>query len=1072
MTQRGGAGRLAAAFIESKLTPLIILAALLLGAMAVMITPREEEPQIIVPMMDVLVRFPGASPSEVESRITSPMERKLWEIPGVKYLYSMSRPGLSVVTVRFRVGENVEDSLVKLYDKLSSNADLIPPGASRPLVKPKSINDVPILALTLWGKNKDGYALRRIADEVAVEVKKLNDISEVEILGGRKRTARVLFSADRLSAYGLSALAVAQRLGEVNRNLQAGSFSQRNRSLKVEIGNFLRDADDLGAVVVGVVKSRPVYLRDVAEVREGPDAPDDYVFIGAGPAGTEEKGISRKVSRKRFPAVTIDIAKRKGTNAVTIARAVKARVASLRGRVIPKGVHVTWTRDYGATAQEKSNELIEHLLLATVSVTILIGLFLGFYEALVVAVAVPVTLAMTLFVSMLLGYTLNRVTLFALIFAIGILVDDAIVVVENIHRHYKLKKEDPLQASITATDEVGNPTILATLTVIAALLPMVFISGLMGPYMEPIPINSSVAMVTSLLIAFMVTPWLTYHLTGKRKHLKEKKAFELKETRLYKLYHATLCPLVRNPWRRWAFLAGITLLLFASMFLVYARRVRVKMLPFDNKSEFQVIIDMPEGTTLETTAALCMEIGDDLARVPEVTDYEIYTGTHAPINFNGLVRHYFLRRGPGVAGIQVNLLDKNERKAQSHEIAVRVRPEIQRIANRYNARVKIAEVPPGPPVLSSLVAEVYGPDPAATRKIGREVRDIFDSTPNVVDVDWYEEDPQAEARFVIDREKASLLGVSPDAVTKSLRLALAGMDVGLLHLPREREPVPVRLRFDRKERSSVEDLTAVRVINRRGKLIPLSELVQVKRGLSEPAIFHKNQKRVVYVTGDMAGAEESPVYGILDMRRKVEALSTPDGRPIEEHYAAEPRTAEHYSVKWDGEWQITYEVFRDMGIAFAAVLILIYILIVGWFRSFIVPVIIMAPIPLTLIGILPGHWITGSFFTATSMIGFIALAGIIVRNSILLVDFIQMRREEGGSLTDAVLEAGAVRFRPIVLTALALIVGALVILLDPIFQGLAISLIFGIFASTALTLIVIPLLYYMVMKGKDEEGCG
>ncbi|NOY52729.1 MAG: efflux RND transporter permease subunit [Deltaproteobacteria bacterium] len=1070
MTKRGGAGRLAAAFIESKLTPLIILAALLLGGMAVMMTPREEEPQIIVPMMDVLVRFPGAGPSEVESRITSPMERKLWEIPGVKYLYSMSRPGLSIVTVRFRVGENVEDSLVKLYDKLASNADLIPPGASPPLVKPKSINDVPILALTLWGKNYHGYELRRIADETAVEIKKLDDISEVEILGGRKRTARVLFSAERLSAYGLSALGVAQRLGEVNRNLQAGSFSRRDRSVKVEIGSFLRDAGDLGDVVVGVWNHRPVYLRDVAEIKDGPNAPDDYLFFGTGPAG-RAKGIAGAFAGKRFPAVTIDIAKRKGTNAVSIARAVKARVASLRGRVIPDGVHVTWTRNYGATAQEKSNELMQHLLLATVSVTILIGLFLGFYEALVVAVAVPVTLAMTLFISMLLGYTLNRVTLFALIFAIGILVDDAIVVVENIHRHYKLKKEDPLQASITATDEVGNPTILATLTVIAALLPMVFISGLMGPYMEPIPINSSVAMVTSLLIAFIVTPWLTYHMTGKRKNLNAEKTFELKETRLYKLYHAILCPLVRNPWRRWFFLTGVTLLLFASMFLVYAHRVRVKMLPFDNKSEFQVIIDMPEGTTLETTSALCMEIGDYLATVPEVTDYEIYTGTHAPINFNGLVRHYFLRRGPNVAGIQVNLLNKHDRKAQSHDIAVRVRPKIQRIAKRYNARVKIAEVPPGPPVLSSLVAEVYGPDPAAQRRLGREIRNIFDSTPNVVDVDWYEEDPQPEDRFVIDREKASLLGVSPNAVTKSLRLALAGMDVGLLHLPREREAVPIRLRFDRKERSSVEDLTAVKVMNRRGKLIPLSELVQVRRGFTEPTIFHKNQKRVVYVTGDMAGSEESPVYGILDMRHKVEALATPDGIPIAEHYAAEPLTSDHYSVKWDGEWQITYEVFRDMGIAFAAVLVLIYILIVGWFRSFVVPLIIMAPIPLTLIGILPGHWITGSFFTATSMIGFIALAGIIVRNSILLVDFIQMRKEEGASLTDAVLEAGAVRFRPILLTALALIVGALVILLDPIFQGLAISLIFGIFVSTVLTLIVIPLLYYMVMKNKDDEGC-
>jgi len=712
--------------------------------------------------------------------------------------------------------------------------------------------------------------------------------------------------------------------------------------------------------------------------------------------------------------------------------------------------------------------LIKHLFLATVSVTILIGIALGFYEAVVVAVAVPVTLALTLFFSMLFGYTLNRVTLFALIFAIGILVDDAIVVVENIHRHYKLKKEDCFTASITATDEVGNPTILATLTVIAALLPMVFISGLMGPYMEPIPVNASVAMLISLLIAFVVTPWLTYHMTGKKTH-GEEKAPALKETRLYKLYHAALCPLIMSRGKRWSFIGLVTLMLFLSMFLVYARFVRVKMLPFDNKSEFQVIVDMPEGTTLEATSNLCMEIGDYLAAVPEVTDYQIYSGTHAPINFNGLVRHYFLRRGPNVADIQVNLVEKHARKAQSHEIASRVRPAIRKIAWAHNARVKIAEVPPGPPVLSTLVAEVYGPDLEGQRRIAGQIRDIFDNTEDVVDVDWYEEDLQPMERFVIDREKASLLGVSPEEITKTLRLSLAGMDAGLLHIPSEREPVPIRMRLAREARSSVEDLSAIKIQNMEGTLIPLSELVHVKETVSDRTIFHKNQKRVVYVIGDMAGTAESPIYGILNMREKISAIKIPEGYEIRQHYAKEPGNETRYTMKWDGEWQITYEVFRDMGIAFAAVLVLIYVLIVGWFRSFLIPVIIMAPIPLTLIGILPGHWVTGSFFTATSMIGFIALAGIIVRNSILLVDFIRMREKEGGTLTEAVLEAGAVRFRPIVLTAAALIVGALVILLDPIFQGLAISLIFGIFVSTALTLIVIPLLYYMVMKKKQFE---
>ncbi len=1070
MKKSGFAGRIAGAFIDSKLTPLLIVATLLFGLMAVIMTPREEEPQIIVPMMDVLVEFPGASPEEVASRITAPMERKIWEIPGVEYLYSMSRPGLSVITVRFHVGEDVEDSLVKLYDKLMSNMDMAPPGASPFLVKPKSIDDVPILAFTLWGEGYDGYLLRRIAGELATEIKKLENVSEVEILGGQRRQLRVLLSADRLASHGLSAPAVVQSLAGVNWNLQAGRFDRQNRSVLVEIGNYLRSAEDLESVVVATRNGRPVYLRDVSRIVDGPAEPEDYVFFGVGPGG-QEKGIEPGHLGRRHAAVTLDVAKKKGSNAVVITETIQELVHRLRGRVVPSDVQVTVTRNYGATAEEKSNELIKHLALATVSVTVLIGFFLGFYEAVVVAVAVPVTLATTLFFSMLFGYTLNRVTLFALIFAIGILVDDAIVVVENIYRHYQLKREESRAASITATDEVGNPTILATLAVVAALLPMVFISGLMGPYMEPIPINASVAMLFSLLVAFIVTPWLTYNLTGKRGHLHGEEAFNLEESRLYKIYRALMCPLIQSRWRRWVFLGLVVLLLAASCLLVYTRLVRVKMLPFDNKSEFQIIVDTAEGTTLETTAALAIEIGDYLGTVPEVSDYQIYAGTHAPINFNGLVRHYFMRQGPNVADLQVNLVEKHARTDQSHAIARRVRPAIERIAEAYAARVKIAEVPPGPPVLSTLVAEVYGPDVEGQRRIGQEILKIFDETESVVDVDWYEEAPQPLERFVIDREKATRLGVSPESITRSLRLALAGGDVGLLRLPAEREAVPIRVRFHREARSSVEDLRAIGVPDRQGRLIPMSELVRVEQTLSDRTLFRKNQKRVVYVIGEMAGSEESPVYGILNMKERIAELQIPEGYEIEQHYAREPLHEERYSMKWDGEWQITYEVFRDMGIAFAAVLVLIYVLIVGWFRSFVIPIIIMAPIPLTLIGILPGHWATGSFFTATSMIGFIALAGIIVRNSILLVDFIQLRQSEGGGLTEGVLEAGAVRFRPIVLTAAALIVGALVILLDPIFQGLAISLIFGIFASTALTLVVIPLLYYMVMKRDKDAGC-
>ncbi|MBI2563855.1 MAG: efflux RND transporter permease subunit, partial [candidate division NC10 bacterium] len=802
-----------------------------------------------------------------------------------------------------------------------------------------------------------------------------------------------------------------------------------------------------------------------------------YVLFGVGKA-SHAKGMADDPTGRLgapppgqdYPAVTISVAKRKGTNAVVIADKVLAKVASLRGVLIPREVQVTVTRNYGETAQEKSNELLKHLILATVSVTILIALFLGWRSATVVLMAVPVTLALTLFLYYVYGYTLNRVTLFALIFSIGILVDDAIVVVENIARHFHLPENRgrPLLAvAVEAVAEVGNPTILATWAVIAAILPMAFVGGLMGPYMRPIPVGASVAMLFSLFIAFIISPWAAYRMLRGEKIPPHVEGHEDWTTRLYR---RIMTPLIRSAWTRWAFLAGVVVLLLASASLVYFKVVHVKMLPFDNKSEFQVIVDMPEGTTLEQTARVTREIGEYVATQPEVTDYQMYVGTAAPYNFNGLVRHYFLRQAPHQADLQVNLLPKHGRSTQSHDIAKRVRPGIQAIAALYGARVKVAEVPPGPPVLQTLVAEVYGPDYERQVALAREIKGLFARTPGVVDVDWYVENPQARIRFLLDREKAALHGVTAEQVTQTLRLAVGGMEVGLAHLPREKEDVPLLLRLPREERSGVTSLTDLQVMGSAGRLIPLREVVRPQEGVQAHNIYRKNMKRVVYVTGDMAGAEESPVYAILKLNRDVAGLRIPEGYAVEPYSARQPFFTDKLAMKWDGEWHITYEVFRDLGLAFAAVLILIYVLVVGWFRSFKVPLTIMAPIPLTLVGILPAHGLMGAFFTATSMIGFIAGAGIIVRNSIILVDFIELRMAQGMPLEEAVVDAGAVRFRPMLLTAAAVVVGAFVILFDPIFQGLAISLMAGEVASTLLSRMAVPVLYYMAERRGRSEG--
>jgi len=1054
------AGKMAHAFIDSKLTPLVIAAALLIGVFATLRTPREEEPQIVVPMLDIFVQMPGASAAEVQERATIPMERLLREVPGVEYVYSISHPEMSMLVVRFYVGTKEEDAIVKTYNKLYSNFDRIPPGVSQPLIKARSIDDVPILALTLWGNNYDAYRLRQIAGEIEHNLKQIDDVSETHIIGGRPRQVRVVLDTQKLGAYGMTPAAVTQMLQQANVRANAGSFANENREVQVEAGRFLGSVDELNRVVAGVHEGKPIYLRNVVQsIEEGPAEASDYVLFA------NAAGAPRDAARGEYPAVTITVAKRKGTNATNISERVQERINALRGYVIPQDLNVTVTRNYGETAKDKSDELLKHLFLATVSVALLIALVLGWRESGVVLVAIPVTLALTLAIFYLFGYTLNRVTLFALIFSIGILVDDAIVVVENIVRHFRLAQNigRPLaEVAVEAVDEVGNPTILATFAVIAAILPMAFVSGLMGPYMRPIPVGASAAMVFSLVIAFVVSPWAALRLLRKRET--SHGAHHEVEGPSTRMYRRAMRPLIEHSRLRWGFLAGVFALLLISCSFVVFKFVRVKMLPFDNKSEFQVVIDMPNGTTLEHTTRVAQELGQHLAQQPEVANYQIYSGTSGPYNFNGLVRHYFLRSGPNVADIHVNLLSRHERSAQSHDVAKRLRPDLNQVAVKYGARIKVAEVPPGPPVLQTLVAEVYGADYDQQIELAKKIKAIFQNTPGVVDVDWYVEDPQTKYDLQVDLDKAALHGISAADVTRTVQIGLNGATAGLLHSSTSREDVPIRVQLSREARSGITALQQLKLPTAAGGMVSLGEVTNLERKTIDTSLYRKNLRPVVYVTGDVAGGEESPVYAIMKMSREIEQIKTPQGYAINQYSATLPDETDRVAMKWDGEWHITYEVFRDLGLAFAAVLILIYVLVVGWFRSFLTPLVIMAPIPLTLVGILPAHAFMGAFFTATSMIGFIAGAGIIVRNSIILVDFIELRRSQGMSLEDAVVDAGAVRFRPMLLTAAAVVVGATVILFDPIFQGLAISLMAGEVASTVLSRMAVPVLYYMAQK--------
>ena len=1075
-SSRGLAGSVAHAFIHSKLTPLVVVASILLGVFAVLMLPREEEPQIKVPMIDVMVGMPGSSAQEVEERATRPMEKLLWEVPGVEYLYSQSREGEALTIVRFRVGSDPDSSLVKITEKLRAHFDRVPHGVAFPLIKPKSIDDVPILALTFHSARQDHLMLRRLVSQVDDVVKQVPLVAETTVIGGARRELRVLLDPSRLASRGLSPAGLIPMLRQANRQFRSGELTSMNQSIVVETGGFLKTAEDVQNVVVGVAQGRPIYLREVADVVDGAEEPSNYVFYGAGLHHSKLAGHAPPTEEE--PGVTLAIGKRPGANAVAVAEDVLRKVNSLKGTIIPSDVTVSITRHYGETAADKSNELLLHMGIAVVSVSILIWLTLGWRESGIVAVAIPATLALTLLVFYLYGFTLNRITLFALIFSIGILVDDAIVVVENIVRHFHLPRNQgrPWAAiAVEAVSEVGNPTILATFAVIAAVLPMAFVGGLMGPYMRPIPIGASAAMFWSLLIAFIVTPWASIRMLrwmrgDVRLAALHTDGHGVQEDALTRLYRRVMSPLLHHRGWQWAFLGIITALLLSAMATVGVGWVKVKMLPFDNKSEFQIILNMPEGSSLEKTAQAAREIAAVVRQESEVTDYQIYVGVASPFNFNGLVRHYFLRRGANIADIQVNLVGKHARRAQSHDIAKRIRPAVAQVAEKFHARIAVAEVPPGPPVLQTLVAEIYGPDDQARSELAHQVRSIFQSTPGVVDIDWYVEADQPKTRFVIDKEKAALHGISAETISQTLKIAVGGESVDLLHIPREKEDVNLVLQLPRSARVRPEELLALRVrsgdanalpepgVSPAGPpLVPLRELVKVERDITDKSRHRKNLMPVTYVIGDVAGVVESPVYAIAEMNRKIQAL--PGAPRI--YNASMPFSDEKPAMKWDGEWHITLEVFRDLGMAFGAVLILIYVLMVGWFRSFLTPLIVMVAIPFSLVGILPAHGAMGAFFTATSMIGFMAGAGIVVRNSIILVDFIEQGIREGIPLDQAVVEAGAVRFRPMVLTAAAVIVGAAVILADPIFQGLAIALMAGEVASLLISRMAVPVLYFM-----------
>ena len=1062
----GISGRVARYFLDSRLTPLIAVLVLVLGLFAVLATPREEEPQVDVTMANVLIPFPGASAADVETLVATPVEQVISQMPGLEHVFSVSQPGLALVTAQFKVGVPRMVALVRLYDTIQSNRDWMPAqlGVGEPLIKPKGIDDVPIVTFTLWTRDeaRGAFDLEQVAHAIEIELKRVPGTREVTTIGGPGRVVRVVLDPERLAAFMLSAADIRRMLVAANTASTSGALHADNRTVDVETGQYLANARDVASLVVGAANGNPVYLSDVAAIIDGPPPPSHYVWLGTGPQASA-KNLG---SAGEFPAVTMAVTKKPGENAVGVANRLMSRIADLHNTVIPAGVEVSVTRNYGETANDKAHKLIEKLVFATASVVALVLATLGRREAVVVGAAVILTLAATLFASWAWGFTLNRVSLFALIFSIGILVDDAIVVVENIHRHRVL---DPERSGLTlipaAVDEVGGPTILATLTVIAALLPMAFVSGLMGPYMSPIPINASMGMVISLAIAFIVTPWLAMHVAPRTPAAHRVSRLDAIVTRGF---GRVLAPLIDPRGgaraRRWLW-GGIAVAIVMSLMLAVMQWVVLKMLPSDNKSEFQVVVDMPAGTPVEATAAVLHALGSYVATVAEVTDYEAYAGTAMPINFNGLVRQYYLRQQPESGDMQVNLVGQHRRTRQSHEIAAAVRPGLERIAAAHGAKVKIVEVPPGPPVLSPIVAEIYGPDEAGRHSVAKRVRAAFSDHESIVGLDDSIADSTPKLAVRIDQVRAASLGVAQSGVVDALRVALDGEDVTILRDRQAKFGVPVRLTLPPQRLAKLDPLLGLKVRAESGALVPLSEMVRITNTDRERAIHHKDLLPVSYVIADVAGKIDSPLYGMFAVRNEVAGVRLPEGGTLGEYFIRVPSDPfREYAVKWDGEWRITYETFRDMGIAYAVGLLLIYLLVVAQFGSYVTPLVIMAPIPLTIIGVMPGHALLNAPFTATSMIGMIALAGIIVRNSILLVDFINLQVVRGVPLAQAVVDSAVARAKPIALTGIAAMLGALFILDDPIFNGLAIALLFGILVSTVLTLVVIPVLYYAVNR--------
>jgi len=1062
--QEGISGKIAHFFINSKLTILLMIGLMVIGIYSSFLIPREEEPQINVPMADVMVGYPGANPGEVESRVIKPLEKIISNIKGVEHIHSMAMNGQAVMVVQFYVGEDTERSYVKLYDELMKHENMFPEGVYKPIVKTRSIDDVPMLGLTLWSEHYDDFQLRQIGEELTSEIEKVKDVSITKVIGGRNRELKVVLDKDKMSGNGVDALGIMQMIRANNSSSQSGSFINNDTEYLITTGRFLETKDDVENLVVGVNQNMPVYLKQVATIEDGPSSSTSYVSFGFGQANDGFKNF-----KSEYPAVTISISKVKGADAMKISEKILTHIDRLKSTLIPDDVHIDVTRNYGETASDKVGELLLHLGVAILAVTILVMLAMGWRGGLVVFFSVPLTFALTLFAYYMLGYTLNRITLFALVFVVGIVVDDSIIIAENMHRHFKMKRLPFKQAAIYAINEVGNPTILATFTVIAAILPMAFVSGMMGPYMSPMPIGASIAMILSLFVALTVTPYLGYHLLQEKDEQAHKEEEGLETSWIYKIYKKTEQPFLNSSKKRNLMFTITAILLLGSVLMFFTKSVAVKMLPFDNKNEFQVVIDMPEGTTLERTAVVTQEITQYLKTIPEVVDYQNYVGASAPITFNGLVRHYDLRGGSNMADIQVNLLHKEDRKLQSHDIAKTVRPTIQKIAKKYNANVKIVEVPPGPPVLSTLVAEVYGPNYDEQVKVANQVKSILENTVDVVDTDWMVEANQVEYKLEIDKEKAMLNGIAPQQVVGNLTYLLQEYPIANLYDETSNDNVSIVLSLEDKDKTSLQDIQNLKIKGNRGNVIPVSDLVSIKKESLEKTIYRKDQKRVVYVLADMAGSLESPVYAILGMNEKLQKIELPKGYKINELYMESPSEETDFTVKWDGEWQITLEVFRDLGAAFLIVIVIIYMLIVGWFQNFKTPLVMMVAIPLSLVGIVLGHWLLGAFFTATSFIGMIALAGVMVRNSVLLIDFIEIRLNDGIPLKQAIIDAGAVRTTPILLTTGAVVIGASIILFDPIFQGLAISLVAGAIVSTLLTLIVVPLIYYITERKKWEK---